>query len=66
MIRPHALRLIVSRLFTVPVLVLGAGLEKSKITELAPVKSLCGVTYWGWSEPAANNAPVEDEVVQAV
>jgi hypothetical protein len=38
MIRPHALRLIVSRLFTVPVLFLGAGLEKSKITELCTWK----------------------------
>jgi len=36
MIRPHALRLIVSRLFTVPVL--GAGFEKSKITELCTWK----------------------------
>jgi hypothetical protein len=22
--------------------------------------------YWGWSEPVATNAPVEDEAVQAV
>jgi hypothetical protein len=28
--------------------------------------SMFNLLHWGWSEPAATNAPVEDEAVQAV
>jgi len=58
MIRPHALRLIVSRLFKVPVLFLGAGLEKSKITELLHVKKVFAGSHtehhWGCRNKCTN------------